>query len=71
MKNDDLALPEETGADLAHTLAKVALGYIPVVGPAVAEFFGVLVLPPIARRQQQWMERVAEGHPELTRQRPD
>lgn len=57
-----------TGKDVAYATAKAALGSIPVVGAAATEFFGLVVMPPVEKRRQQWMEAVEGKLAELEQQ---
>jgi hypothetical protein len=54
-----------TGKDIAHSLAKGALGAIPVIGSLAAEVFGLIVTPPLDKRRAEWMNEVAEKLKEL------
>ena len=57
----DLTPPEQSSGDAIHTLARAGISAIPVIsGPAV-ELFQMLVRPPLEKRQQEWMEAVAEA----------
>jgi len=51
--------PRPTGADRAHQVVKAALSAAPYVGGPAAELFAALIGPPLVRRQQAWMERIA------------
>ena len=57
--------PKPTKGDLAHTLAKVGLSAIPVVGGPAAELFSAIILPPLARRRDAWVESIANNLKEL------
>lgn len=52
--------PKPTTGDVAHTLTKAGLSIIPVVGGPAVELFQHLVLPPLERRRNEWMEQVGE-----------
>jgi hypothetical protein len=47
--------------DRAHTLVRAVLAAWPVGGGPAVEILGVIVGPPLERRRQAWMERVAAG----------
>jgi hypothetical protein len=38
----------------------MALSAIPVVGGAAKELFNTVIAPPLAKRQAEWMESIAE-----------
>lgn len=48
-----------SGGDVAHAIAKGALGAIPFAGGLAAELFSLLVTPPLEKRRAEWMEEVA------------
>ena len=52
--------PKPTTGDVAHALTKAGLSIIPVVGGPAVELFQQLVLPPLERRRNEWMEQVGE-----------
>lgn len=60
-ENDRLTPPASSPGDKAHALARAGIGSIPLVGAAATELFQILIAPPLERRQQAWMEAVAEG----------
>jgi hypothetical protein len=60
-KTEDLTPPEPTGGDVAHLIAKAALSAVPIAGGPAAELFAALVIPPLERRRQEWMNEVAEA----------
>jgi hypothetical protein len=60
--------PKRTGGDTAHTVVKAALSAVPVVGGPAAEAFAALVLPPLERRREEWMQSVGQGLDELRKQ---
>jgi hypothetical protein len=53
--------PTPSVKDLAHTTVRAAVSAVPYVGSPALEFFNTVIVPPIVKRQQQWMEEVAEG----------
>jgi hypothetical protein len=57
----DLTPSKETVGDQIHTLARAGIAAIPVVGGPAVELFNVVIAPPIRKRQQEWMELIAEG----------
>lgn len=54
-------VPSRTVGDHAHQLIKAALSATPYVGGPAAEFFAAMVAPPLVRRQQDWMDRIASA----------
>ena len=65
MAEDKLSVPEKTGADAAHAIAKAGMSAIPVVGGPAAELFQYIVQPPLEKRRARWMEEVGEKLKEL------
>lgn len=57
--------PSESVGDKLHTLARAGVSSIPIVGGAAAEFFQAVIVPPLRKRQADWMEDIAEGVREL------
>lgn len=58
--DDELQVPRASAGDRAHTLARAGLGTVPIAGAALAELFAAIVLPPLARRRDAWMEAVGK-----------
>jgi len=63
--NDLSARPKIGTGDVAHTAARTGLSLIPVVGGSAKEIFNVIIAPPLAKRQAEWMEKVVEKLKEL------
>lgn len=57
--------PDSTTGDHVHTLARAGVGSLPVIGAAATELFQKLIVPPLEKRRQEWMEFVALGLREL------
>lgn len=57
----DTTPPKETLGDHLHTLVRAGISTIPVVGSPAVELFNTVIAPPIRKRQQEWMESVAEA----------
>jgi hypothetical protein len=60
--SDDNLPIAETDADLGdkvHALTRAAFGAIPVLGALAAEFWNVAVVPPLVRRQQEFVDDLA------------
>ena len=63
-------MPPRPGVgDKYHSLVKAALAAIPGIGGSAAEIFAMLVYPPLAKRQQEWMDAIADVVVELQRER--
>jgi hypothetical protein len=56
--------------DIAYTAAKAGISLIPWVGGSAAEIFGAIVMPPLQKRRDQWIEDIAKGLAELREKRP-
>lgn len=62
MKNiEKYSLPENESGDRLHSLVKAGVGSIPWVGSAASEIFSALLVPPLTKRRNEWMEEVATG----------
>src|SRR5687768_17141556 len=53
--------PETSTGDHGHALTRAGLGSLPYVGSAAVELFGSLMMPPLQKRQREWMEEIGEG----------
>lgn len=54
-------------SDWTHTLAKAGISAIPIIGGPAAELLGALMVPPLAKRRDEWLKSIAEGLKELER----
>lgn len=61
----DLIPPKPDRTDLAHSSVRAALSLIPYAGGVVTEIFGMIIVPPLEKRRQEWMEAVVEKIREL------
>lgn len=61
MTQKEKKLPEAIPGDTAHTIAKAGLSAIPVVGGPVAELFEKLIIPPLTKRREAWLQSLANG----------
>lgn len=52
---------EPGSGDSAYALVKAASGAVPILGPVAQYFLDTVLMPPLARRQQEWMEEIAES----------
>jgi hypothetical protein len=53
-------MKKETKDDISYSIAKAALGSIPIVGAAASELLQLLVTPPLEKRRNEWMIEVGE-----------
>ncbi|MEI7685086.1 MAG: alpha/beta hydrolase [Planctomycetota bacterium] len=53
--------PQSSTGDNVHTLVRAGVGSLPVIGAAATELFQKLIVPPLEKRRQEWMEAVAQG----------
>jgi hypothetical protein len=61
MPNEEVTEKPKAGvADAGHLAVRMALSAIPVVGGAAKELFNSIIAPPLAKRQAEWMESIAE-----------
>ena len=59
--------PTQGLGDHAHTLARAGLGSIPFVGAVASELLGLIIAPPLARRQTYLFESLGDGLRSLER----
>ena len=52
--------PKSTTGDVLHAVVKGGLSGIPFAGGLAAEFFGLVLAPPLSKRRDEWMESVAK-----------
>ncbi len=64
-EKEKYAVPATSKGDVAQEIVKAAISATPVVGGPAAEIFGMVIVPPLQRRQAAWMEEVAEGLKQL------
>jgi hypothetical protein len=60
--------PSQSAGDIAHSTARAVVGMIPG-GSIALEFFNNVVVPPLEKRRQKWMEEVAEAIRKLEQNR--
>lgn len=46
--------------DAAHTIVKAGLSSIPYAGGPAAEFFSLIIVPPLSKRRDEWIESIAK-----------
>jgi hypothetical protein len=49
--------PKRSKADIALTITKAGISGIPVVGGSAAELFSLIIVPPLSKRRDEWIER--------------
>jgi hypothetical protein len=54
-------VPSTAAGDVVHTAVKAAISVVPIYGGPAAEIFGLVIAPPLQRRQVEWMNEVAAG----------
>ena len=59
--SDQYTPPKSDKGDVAHTLAKAAVSAVPYIGGPAAELFNLVIVSPLEKRRQAWMEKVADA----------
>jgi len=54
-------LPKPMSGDALHTFVKAGLSAIPIVGGPAAELFAYVVVPPLTKRRDEWLQLIADG----------
>ena len=67
-KEKPLGKPKAGIAGAGHLAVRVALSTVPVIGGAAKELFNTVIAPPLAKRQAEWMESIAQRLTELEKQ---
>lgn len=57
--------PKLETKDVAYKAGKAVLSLIPGIGGAAAEIFSTIIVPPLSKRRDEWIESIAEGLREL------
>jgi len=57
--------------DIAYTTAKAGLSLIPILGGVATELFSSIIAPPISKRRDEWLVRIANGLQELQNKLPE
>jgi len=60
MSKDLISYPKDSGVDLVHTATKAAISSVPVLGGAIAEFFGTFVPSSLETRRDEWAEMMTK-----------
>ena len=71
MAEEEFSVPAQGKGDVAHALVKAVVSSVPVVGGAAAEIFALVIAPPLQKRQERWMNDVAEGLREIKNRTPE
>jgi hypothetical protein len=53
--------PTTSTGDVVHTIVKAGLSAIPFGGGVAAEIFSALIVPPLTKRRDEWIQSIAEG----------
>ncbi len=61
MANQRENLSKPTSVDALLTVTKAGLSAIPSVGGPAAELFATVIVPPLTRRREAWLQSLAEG----------
>jgi hypothetical protein len=64
-KKNDLKPPERGIGDAGHAIVKGLVSAIPALGGPAAELFGFVIVPPLEKRRNEWMNTVAQKIKEL------
>lgn len=64
-KKSKYAVPKSTTKDTIHTLTRARISLLPVIGSPATELFNLIIIPPLNKRREEWMESVATGLNEL------
>jgi hypothetical protein len=55
--------PSSTVGDAAHMMARAGLSAIPMIGGAGVELFSYLIVPPLTKRRDEWVQSIADESP--------
>lgn len=66
-KKSKYIVPKSTMKDTVHTLTRAGISTLPIVGSPATELFNLIIIPPLNKRREEWMESVANGLNELER----
>lgn len=57
----EITQPKPSGGDVAHTIVRAGLSAIPVIGGPAAELFSALIVPPLTKRRDEWVQSIVDG----------
>ncbi len=53
--------PKRTARDIEHSLVRGALSGIPIAGGVASEIFNLIIVPPLTKRRDEWIDSIVEG----------
>lgn len=59
-KKDKKIKPKPGAKDIAHTIVKAGISAIPFCGGPAAEIFSAIIVPPLSKRRDEWVESIVE-----------
>ena len=59
--SDIRSKPKAGAGNIAHIVAKAGLSTIPIIGGSAAEIFSAIIVPPLSKRRDEWVESIANG----------
>jgi hypothetical protein len=65
MNNKAIESPKPDVKDYAYAILKGAVSEIPIAGGVASEILSLIVVPPLSKRQDEWVTSIAEGLVEL------
>jgi hypothetical protein len=71
IKNDITKIPTHSVGDVAHTLARAGLAALPYYGGSAAELFNAIIIPPLTKRKDEWVQSIGIGLMEVERKIDD
>jgi len=60
-KENKYTPPQANSGDTLHALARAGISSIPIVGGAGTELFSLIVVPPLERRRDSWMNEITDA----------
>lgn len=61
MDDSKYAPPEQTTGDTVHAIGSAALQMVPIVGSSAADLLKHVIMPPLERRRDEWMDTIGEA----------
>ncbi len=52
--------PKRSRGDVTYALAKAGLAGIPIIGGSAAEIYSLILVEPLSKRRDEWIESIAE-----------
>jgi hypothetical protein len=53
--------PESSKGDVVHAIARAGFSAVPVAGGALTELLNAVIMPPLMKRKDEWIELIAQG----------